>query len=725
MSTRFAPIALGLLLLSAPITRAVTCSNYVIVQVPQSACKSGTATAAIPPMEGATYAWSVEGGRIVGAADGPQITIALGDAASVTVTVTAVAGCEVHSSATFPLHDPLVVNTTVSPASAGDPVIINWSYEHGTPARQTITGSDFGLVVLAPSARTYTYVPSSSGGKQVTIDASLTADVVPPPVPGATSKRRAVARPAPVTASACSSVHTTTDYVVAECSQPFIQLNAPASVVTGTNFQLSVMPQPGAVTTWTIHNGTPAAATGDSVIVTAGASGKVDFTVHLTRGACVSELAGSVAITATPVCNNPTAVVSAGTVSCGEAVIKAVFTGTPPFSGTWSDGIPFATLNNGVTRTVTEAGNYGISTFRDAACAGTVSGTANIAAVRPTATIVGKLDSCVGQDSVTVHFTGTPPFTGRWSDNTSFATSDMQLVKPVIAEGTASLMYVDDATQCRATVIGYVNAHPSPKIKAVRFCQPPDFDNVVGLEALFYETSFKAPLTANWDDGTVSTGAGTPLYRFIRPAETKTYTIVSARDAYCPAIPQGPQTVTIYSSPTPDFLLGFGNACVGQTAATSLATPPPAGVTVSWYAENATILSGQGTSSIQYQTTAVGTAIIGCIFNFADADRCPTSTRRALGVDPEPSATLSVFPTIIHAGQTAMITYSLNYGVFYSTLANSLGDTITPNGICNRNEQCTATYTSSHGAGTSSIEVQMTGWCSNQKKVSIPLTILP
>jgi hypothetical protein len=38
---------------------------------------------------------------------------------------------------------------------------------------------------------------------------------------------------------------------------------------------------------------------------------------------------------------------------------------------------------------------------------------------------------------------------------------------------------------------------------------------------------------------------------------------------------------------------------------------------------------------------------------------------------------------------------------------------------------CQALYTSSHGPGTSTINLQMVGFCDNTKTVSVPLTIVP
>ncbi|HXH40204.1 MAG TPA: hypothetical protein VNN08_16360, partial [Thermoanaerobaculia bacterium] len=408
---------------------AADCLPAVVVEVPPAACKSGSATAAVVGVPGATYAWTVAGGQIVGDAAGDRITIALGTNATATVSVSMTSGgCVSSGSAVITLHDPFGIRVGAIPTGhASEPLTIVWAYDNGAPAQQTISGGDIGIVTLASDVRSYTYTPLTSGSKQIVFDAGM---AMPPNTPPATSRRRSVAK-TPASASSCALVHTSMPYTVSECIEPAVVIDAPDSVLTGTTFQLNVRPQPGAVATWTILNGSPATATGESVMVTAGSSGNVDVSVRLTRGTCAGHLDRSIAITAQPVCNNPTATVSAGPVSCGTGIVNAVFTGTPPFQGVWSDGVPFSSNATALARTVTFPGNYSILTFVDAACSGTSSGVAVLPALRPTATVVGKANSCVGADTFTVQFAGKPPFSGCWLDDSCFVTNDMQIVKAV------------------------------------------------------------------------------------------------------------------------------------------------------------------------------------------------------------------------------------------------------------------------------------------------------
>jgi len=303
----------------------------------------------------------------------------------------------------------------------------------------------------------------------------------------------------------------------------------------------------------------------------------------------------------------------------------------------------------------------------------------------------------------------------------------MEIVKPISATGFNTLSYAYDGTDCRMGIVGGVQGRTTPVIEAYQSCLSPDFDNVVLIAASF-RNEWTLPLTVSWDDGvTLSSTAGDPIWRVIQPLQnTTTYKVVSAHDAYCSAVLNVLPAVTVYASPIPDFSLGIGNICTGQTATASLATPPPAGATVHWYGENATIVSGQGTSSIQYKAGDAGTMLLGCTFTFPDAARCPTAHRQAVAVNGDPDATMSLAKPQIHAGETVIITFTMNSNVHYWTFDNSLGDSIALSGNCGANNSpCQAIYTSSHGTGKSTITLHATGFCPETKDVSVDLNIVP
>jgi hypothetical protein len=519
-------------------------------------------------------------------------------------------------------------------------------------------------------------------------------------------------------------LHTIVPYTVGECVNPLLIVEAPASVAAGTAFQVSVRPQLNAIATWTIANGSPATATGDSVTVTPGSTGTVEVSVRLARGACAAETNRSIGITAKPVCSNPKAVVTIGAASCGSTAVTASFTGTPPFRGTWSDSVPFITYGTSVTRQITSPGTYSILTFEDSVCTGTASGAADLAEVGNTAVITGNANSCVGSDTMKVRFTGKPPFTGRWSDNSSFVTNEMQIEKPVTEIGYNSLSWVYDATDCYLKISGGVQGRPRPSLIVDSFCLAPEFENVVLISATFH--TYAMPLTVTWSDNvTQSTSEGDPIWRSIQPLkQTTTFTAVSAHDAYCTATIDVP-SVIVYASPIPDFHTGLGDICAGTTMGVSLDTPPPAGAQISWFASNGIIVSGQGTSSIQYKAGDVGVMTLGCTFTYPETGRCPTSHRQQMGVKGAPDASISLDKNEIHAGETAIITITMNNNVWTWSLDDTLNDPITQLGNCGANgSPCHYLYQSAH-AGKSKITLHATGFCPDTKDVSIDLNILP
>lgn len=86
------------------------------------------------------------------------------------------------------------------------------------------------------------------------------------------------------------------------------------------------------------------------------------------------------AITATiaPRCTHPTARVTGGGSACDVVSINATFTGTPPFTGRWSDGLTFSTSSMQLARNVRQSGVYTLAEFADAQCAGETSGAAAV-----------------------------------------------------------------------------------------------------------------------------------------------------------------------------------------------------------------------------------------------------------------------------------------------------------------------------------------------------------
>jgi hypothetical protein len=701
------------------------CSPAVSVQVPATACKSGTATAAVIAVPGATYAWTVDGGQISGDAASNHVTIILGTATKATASVTVTSGdCVSRGSGVIALHDPFSVQVVTIPAGrAGEPLTIIWTYTNGAPGQQTISG-DFGTVALAPDVRNYTYAPQNSGSKQFVLDAAMKLPPFTAPPP---SKQRAVAK-SPVSSSPCNLAHAAAAYTVGECVIPVVQIDAPASVTTDTKFDLSVRHQAGAVATWTITNGFPTTATGENVTITAGSSGQVGVTARLTRASCTESLDRTIAITPKLACDNPKAAVSAGFLSCGSASLNASFTGTPPFKGAWSDNVPFETNSTSLVRTITIPGNYSILRFQDAICEGTASGVAVVQALYPSATIIGKgVNSCTEVDTATVFFSGKPPYAGCWLDGTCFQTSQATLTKPITKAGWISLASGSDGTGCSFAIFGGVQAFVSPHVGLSQRCDwTPDFGNYANF-FLFYAGTTTGP-NITWSDG-VKTGQAR---LGIRPSETTTYTVASISEGVCPAIWDTPKSFTVYPTPLPELAPDSDDLCFGSIGTATLVTPPPPGAKVEWSVPAGTLISGQGTNSIQYQAgiidnghPTISTSVI-CTFTFADPNRCPLTTRRSHRVVPqEPFGKLNLLTgTEVPAGKTSYFTFEVGWDITDWSITNSMNDTITVPPVCTSSDYCTATYTSTHGPGKSTVTLHAKNACKT-KDVSAEITILP
>jgi hypothetical protein len=725
MPGRKSLLALSLISFLPALHLQADCSPTVAVQVPATACKSGTATVGVIAVPGATYAWTVDGGQIAGDAAGDHITITLGTNAKATVSVTMTSGdCVSHGNGVIALHDPFGVRVVpIGAGHAGEPLTIIWNYDNGAPGQQTISG-DFGTVTLAPEVRNYTYTPQKSGSKQFAIDAVMKL----PPTAPLPSRQRAVSK-SPVGASPCTVAHAAAAYEVGECVVPPVAIDAPASVISDAKFEVSVHPQAGAVATWTITNGFPATATGQTVTVTAGSSGEVGISVRLTRGACADALDRSIAITPKPACDNPKATVNTPTFSCGSAVLNASFTGTPPFKGTWSDNVPFETSSTSLVRIVTIPGNYSILRFQDASCEGTASGVAVVSALYPSATIIGKAgNSCTDVDTATVFFTGKPPYSGCWLDGTCFQTNQAVLTKPITKAGWNTLASGYDGTGCSLEIFGGVAAFASPHVGLSRRCQwGPTFGNKADL-FVFYAGVFAGPSVVTWLDGVSS---GYDRYG-LQPSQTTTYTVTGISEfGACKTLWDTPKSITIYPTPEPEFAPDSGDICLGSIGTTTLATPPPPGTKVEWEVQAGTLISGQGTNSIQYQAGIYqygypsNSMNVISTFTFADPNRCPLTTQRTRRVvTPDPYGTVSADNGLeFHAGKTTLIAFRVANDVPDWSVSNSMNDPMTPASVCGSPDIC-YTYTSTHGPGKSTITLHMTNAC-RTKDVSAVLTILP
>lgn len=620
--------------LSTSLHADVTCPDRIAVNAPPFACRRGGATVTVAPIDGAAYAWIAAGGTIVSGNGTPRVVLAFDDSATAHVVVAVRSGnCTTTGETDIALRDGFAAKVETDGGREGEPMTIRWSFSGGEPATQTLSGTDFpDPVALPPGARSYTYSPSSPGSKEASISASAVA----------VNRHRAIGGSAG--ASSCSSARSVASYRVEECARPELGIRAPTEVLHGSTFEAYAVTDATSVH-WTITNGTPATADGMVVTIRAGDSGEVKIAAIGERGNCRNS--GSSSTSATIVqqlaCDHPVATVGVGAVDCSGGTVSVRFAGTPPFSGKWSDGVVFSTDGNNVSRRFTTPGSYTIASFQDAACAGTVEGTAAFPSFGVTATLT-KTTLCAG-DTVTVQFTGTPPFTGGWTDGVPINTSQMSLTRTVPSglQGL-SINFVRDAKGCMTNGNG-ARVFPKPTLtlrvengsadlpvdpSTNCFFPAPDGTSAARLVADFSGGS-SGPRSITWNDGTTSSDAsGTRFTRLVKPAVTTTYSIISATDSTCPAAAL--PSLTLWVSPQPDVIVS--SSVCNKTATTAhLNTAPPVGATINWIVQNGTITGGQGTSTVSFTTGAgAGEGTVTAAFSFGD-QRCHISTTKVFTVN--------------------------------------------------------------------------------------------
>lgn len=230
-------------------------------------------------------------------------------------------------------------------------------------------------------------------------------------------------------------------------------------------------------------------------------------------------------VTVAPPCTRPTATVSGGGTGCGSVAIHATFAGTPPFSGRWSDDVPFSTTQHLLTRAVEQNGTYAITAFRDAHCDGTSTGAA-VAEVMPearaTALTASRPAVQFGGDGMPLHFTFEDAVACTVSTvlNNGFDTT-----RPACTgSGTGTVYYVPANEPGRETVT----------LTVAGACGPPDTRSVS-----FNVCSYLASVTAEGPT-TVPAGSGVVL-RAVVP--------VTVPGGAAPITAGGPYTYTFLRCP--------------------------------------------------------------------------------------------------------------------------------------------------------------------------------
>jgi hypothetical protein len=630
------------------------------VQLALTGCRFGSAVATVVPILGATYSWTIEGGTLLGGAGSERVVIGIGSGLVLKVTVTiASPSCGTQTTAgIMALRDPFTVKTfATGSGAAGSPRTISWSYENGAPLAQVLTGSDFAApVTLAPAARSYTYTPSMYGDKSVVLQASTT-----PSLPG---RVRAAGKGGAAVASACTAVRAEGRYHV-DCSTPAAKIEAPAATGVGVAFTARVKLDPGTTAAWTIANGTPATASGESVTVRPLGGDPVDVRVVVSADTCTASADAQVRVDSALGCATPpAAVLSVASSDCDRAVVDVVLSGTPPFAGTWSDGQPFSAAGRAAQRTVTKPGDYTIKDFHDALCSGQTNSVKF--APLPTAAISTNGPTCLtpGADSVAVvTFTGTPPFLGEWSDSIAFNTNETRLERKITAPGDLTLKWFQDG-KCTGVVSGHAGFSSggtadlklvSPANGCLAFGDP-----ATPVATASVDLTGTPPFTVVWADGVVQTADASAALRAFAPPPGATYplAIKSARDAFCDLkILNGSASLTVTRYPV--MQLSAQTVCPGAIYTASVASPNGP---ITWRLDKGTITSGQGTPNVVFIPDAIADSIVTLSAEVADPLTCTATATKTMKIYPNAGPVTVSGPGSINVGQTA--TVSVAFSVF-------------------------------------------------------------
>ena len=558
--------------------------------------------------------------------------------------------------------------------------------------------------------------PSTTEGSAISITAGE---------PGAVTITVRVSRGSSCTVSTVAVVE-----VKSACDLVVPVIDMPPSVTGGSAFFAALDPtSPDLTVTWSVSGGTISFSDWLSArIIPNAAATSITVTATVSNGTCsvvakktvpVVPCLASATVTAAP---NPT---------CASAQAIVTFTGTPPFRGQWSDGLSYNTSSTTLVRNFTVPGNYTLRSVTDAFCRGTVTGVASLQFARPSASYTL---SC---RTAHITFSGTAPFRVDAFFSTTSGQTIVETITsneptidwavPTSEDGFLGLTNMRDAS-CSGTVSPFFSQYvdPAPTATASSHFSCGTSEQGGWVEVSVFASNEAAPFTVTWDDGEVTTGYF-PVRRFVDPSTTKTYTITGIETANCGPVAL-PEERSFTYMPTPQPVAMFENGiyfCPGDTTSAAIVNAIPEDAAIVWSVQNGTIVSGQGTTRIELTAgdqpgdiiaTAEARYANGCV-GVSDASY---ATGTVFG---PPSATLSVEPAIIHAGETATVIMARDLSVGGFTILSSLGDEIEV--VASDQQSITFLYRSTHGPGQAVITVNGFGQCGGAFEASTTLTIEP
>jgi hypothetical protein len=198
----------------------------------------------------------------------------------------------------------------------------------------------------------------------------------------------------------------------------------------------------------------------------------------------------------------------------------------------------------------------------------------------PTGAISGATAVCPGDTAIlTLHLTGTAPFSGKLSDSTIFSTSadTLDIYKSPAINTTYQIATLSDSTTCTAIISGSaavtVKARPTASISG---------DTLICAGAPVYlpiVATGIGPFHGTLSNGATFTGTGSSFHVVVSPSVNTVYKIATFSDANCPALASGlTDSAIIYVIPSPIAMISDSDTiCSGQSAniTITLANAPP------------------------------------------------------------------------------------------------------------------------------------------------------
>ncbi len=518
---------------------------------------------------------------------------------------------------------------------------------------------------------------------------------------------------------------------------PTASITGTATICNGsaTNLSVAFAGASGPYTYSYTANGTPFGpfiTNSNPAIIPVSPSANTTYIISsISNSNCPGTVTGnSAVVTVTPI---PTATITGTTAICnGQSTnLTVTFTGQAPYTYSYKQGAtifgPFTTSTNPVIISVTpgSTSTYTLTgTVTGNGCTGTTSGSALITVnPLPTATISGAPTICSGdQTTLSIAFTGTAPYTYRYSDGTTtfgpFSTSDnpeIITVNPATTR-TFTVTSITD-NNCTGTTAGSslvtVNPLPTAQISGTTAICNGDATN---LTINFTGT---APFTYEYSNGTSTFGPfntnNLSVSIPVSPANSTTYSVTAVSDNNCTGTFSGAAIVTVNQLPTAT-LTGNPVICNGQSTSISVSFTGTAPFVYSYSngtntfgpfttSLNPTTIAVSPTSNTTYNLTATVTGA-GCTGT--------TSGTASVVVHPLPTATASGLPVICNGESTSFniaftgappFTYSYSNGTNtfgpFNTNNNAVSIAVSPtatttytvNSIVDNN--CTGSYTGS------------------------------